>query len=88
MMTAEIRSETVANVLTVPKEAIRTNDRGESGVYVLNGQQIAWKPVKTGVANVTRQQVDGLDENTAVEVYSDKTLHDGMIVKAVFPERL
>ncbi len=79
-VTAEIRSETVENALTAPKEAIRT-EHGQTGVYVLNGQQIAWKPVKTGVATVTRQQVEGIEEGAAIALFSEKPLRDGEIVK-------
>ena len=79
-VTAEIRSETVENALTVPKEAIRS-EHGQTGVYVLNNQQIAWKPVKTGVATVTRQQIDGVAEGAEIALFSEKPLHDGEIVK-------
>lgn len=83
-VTVEIRSATVANVLTIPKEGVRT-EHGQTGVYVLNGNQLAWKPVKTGVANTTRVQVDGLSEGDALALYSEKPLRDGEIIKPVFP---
>ena len=79
-VTAEIRSDTVENALTAPKEAIRT-EHGQTGVYVLNGQQIAWKAVKTGVATVTRQQIEGIEEGAAIALFSEKPLHDGQLVK-------
>jgi RND family efflux transporter MFP subunit len=81
---AEIRSETVADALTVAKEAIRT-ERTETGVFVLAGDRLVWKKVKVGVSNTTRSQVEGLSEGDPVALYSDKALKDGMLVKAVFP---
>jgi HlyD family secretion protein len=83
-VTIEIRSETVANVVTLPKEGVRT-EHSQTGVFVLNGDQLAWKAVKTGVANTTRVQVDGLNAGDAVALFSEKPLRDGMVVRAVFP---
>lgn len=80
----EIRSETVDNAITIPKEAVHT-EHGQTGVYLLNGTQLAWKQIKTGVANTTRVQVEGLNLGDAVAVFSEKPLKDGMVLKAVFP---
>ncbi len=86
---AEIRTEQVANVLTVPKEAVR-REHGENGVFALaagaSGQQIAtWKPVTLGVGSTTRTQVEGLKDGDAVALTSDKPLRDGMPVAPRFP---
>ncbi len=81
----EIRSQTVSDALAVPKEAIR-NERGQTGVYLLDGDHLVWKTIKLGVANTTRSQVEGLKEGDAVALYSDKPLHDGMQVLAVFAD--
>ncbi len=83
-VTVEIRSDTAPSVLVIPKEALRT-EHGESGVYTLSGSQLAWKPVKTGIANTTRVQVEGLGEGSPVALFSEKPLHDAEIVKPVFP---
>jgi HlyD family secretion protein len=83
-VTVEIRSATVPSTVTISKEAVRTVN-SQTGVYLLNGAQLVWKPVKMGVANTTRQQVDGLNEGDAVALFSEKPLKDGMQVKAVFP---
>ncbi len=83
-VTVEIRSATVASTVTIPKEAVRT-EHAQTGVYLLSGAQLAWKPVKMGIANTTRVQVDGLNEGDAVALFSEKALKDGMQVKAVFP---
>jgi hypothetical protein len=80
----EIRSETVENVVTIPKDGVRT-EHAQTGVFVLNGDRLAWKQVKTGVANTTRVQVEGLNAEEAVALFSEKALRDGMVVKAVFP---
>jgi HlyD family secretion protein len=80
----EIRSETVANVITIPKEGVRT-EHAQTGVFVLNGDRLVWKQVKTGVSNTTRVQVEGLNAEDAVALFSEKVLRDGMVVKAVFP---
>jgi HlyD family secretion protein len=81
----EIRSQTVDNAVAVPKEAIRT-EHGQTGVYLLGGDHIQWRPVKLGVANTTRSQVtEGVKDGEAVALYSDRPLKDGMQVEPVFP---
>ncbi len=81
---AEIRSESVDNALTIPKESVR-RELGQAGVYVLEGDRLVWRNVTLGVNNVTRTQVDGLKEGDAVALLTDKPLKDGMVVMAVFP---
>jgi RND family efflux transporter MFP subunit len=76
---AEILSKVVNNALTVPKEAIQHQD-GQTGVYVLNGQSVAWKKITLGVSNTTRTEVDGLNEGDAVALPTEKPLKDGMLV--------
>jgi len=83
-VTVEIRSETVANASAIPKEALRT-EHAQTGVFLLNGNQLTWKQVKAGVANTTRVQVSGLNDGDAVALFSEKPLKDGMVVKPVFP---
>ena len=81
----EIRSATVENAVTVPKEAIH-NEHGQTGVYLLKGDGIEWKRITPGVSNTTRIQVtEGVSSGDAVALFSEKPLHDGMQVKAVFP---
>jgi HlyD family secretion protein len=76
----EIRTQSVPNVLAVPKEAIH-QENGQSGVYVLAGDHVAWKKVTPGLANTTRVQVEGLNEGDQVALPSEKPLKDGMPVK-------
>jgi HlyD family secretion protein len=81
----EIRSQTVADALAIPKEAVRT-EHAQTGVYLLVGDHIEWKKISVGIANTTRSQVEGLKEGDAVVSYSERALQDGMTVKALFPE--
>jgi len=81
---AEIRSESVANAVTIPKEAIR-RELGQDGVFVLEGDHLAWRSLTVGVNNTTRTQVMELKEGDAVALPSEKPLKDKMVVRAVFP---
>jgi HlyD family secretion protein len=80
----EIRSQTVENAVTIPKDAVRT-EHGQTGVYVLNNDHVEWRVIKLGVSNTTRTQVDGLSSGDAVAQFSEKPLRTGMQVKPVFP---
>lgn len=79
---AVIRSETVEGAITVAKEALFRED-GQTGVYVLNGDKLAWRIVTQGVSNVTRTQVRELQEGDAVAIPGGRALGDGMVVRAV-----
>lgn len=79
----EIRSQVVADALTLPKEAIQRQG-GQTGVFALNGSAVAWKKIGLGIANTTRTQVDGLNEGDAVALPSEKPLKDGMLVAPQF----
>ena len=81
---AEIKTESVANALTIPKEALR-RDSGQTGVYLLDGDHLAWKKVGVGVNNTTRTQVEGLQEGDGVALLTDKPLKSGMAVQPTFP---
>ena len=81
----EIRSESVDNAITIPKEALR-NEGGQEGVYALSGTLLEWRKVKLGIENTTRAQVaDGLSDSDAVALITDRTLKNGMPVTPVFP---
>jgi HlyD family secretion protein len=79
---AEIRTESVDNALTIPKEALRRQG-AQTGVYLLEDSHLAWRAVKVGVNNTTRTQVEGLREGDAVALLTDKPLRDGLEVRAV-----
>ncbi|HMJ63085.1 MAG TPA: efflux RND transporter periplasmic adaptor subunit, partial [Bryobacteraceae bacterium] len=51
-----IISKVVKDAVSIPKAALRTI-RGVNGVYRLNGDVLAWKPITTGVSDVNNVQV-------------------------------
>jgi HlyD family secretion protein len=79
----DISSEEAASALTIPKEAVR-RELGQTGAFVLAGNTLTWKKITLGVGNTTRTQVEGLNENDAVALPSDKPLKDGMLVAPRF----
>jgi HlyD family secretion protein len=82
---AEIRSKVAENTLAVPKEVLRRQG-SQTGVFTLDGEKLVWRPVRTGVASVTRVQVvEGLKEGDPVALPVERTLKVGEEVKAVFP---
>jgi HlyD family secretion protein len=81
---AEIKTDSVENALTIPKEALR-REGSRTGVYLLDGDRVVWRDVKMGVNNTTRTQVDGLQDGDAVALLSDKPLKNGMMVRPMFP---
>jgi HlyD family secretion protein len=82
---AHIRTATVPNALTIPKECLRRNAAGP-GVFVLRGDHIRWQPVTTGAASITHVQiVSGLAPGDAVALPTEAALHDGDAVRATYP---
>ncbi len=81
---AVILSETVENAITIPKEAVH-REQGKTGVYILDGDHIRWRPVTQGVNNTTRTQAKELKEGDAVALPSEKPLKNGMMVEPVLP---
>jgi HlyD family secretion protein len=80
---AEIRTNLVDNALTVPKETMH-RENGVVGVYLLQDGRVAWRPVKVGVASVTRAQIiEGLQDNDRVALPSDRALKDGDPVRPI-----
>jgi HlyD family secretion protein len=81
---AEIRSKVAEKVLGVPKEVIRRQGV-ETGVFVLDGQRLAWRPVKTGTSSVTRVQIlEGLKEGDVVALPVERAIKAGDEVRPVF----
>jgi HlyD family secretion protein len=83
-VTAAIRSESVQNALTIPREAIR-RELGQAGVFVLSGDRVTWKKITMGIGDTTRAQVEGLSDGDSVALPTDKPLKEGMLVKPIFP---
>jgi HlyD family secretion protein len=82
---AEIRSKVAENAITVPKEVIRRQG-SQIGVFSLDGDKLAWRPVRTGISSVTRVQiVEGLKEGDPVALPVERTLKAGEEVRAAFP---
>ncbi len=82
---AEIRSKAAENAITVPKEVIRRQG-SQLGVFSLDGEKLAWRPVRSGISSVTRVQiVEGLKEGDPVALPVEKTLKAGEEVRPVFP---
>jgi HlyD family secretion protein len=80
---ASVRSQVVENALTVPKEALR-RETGQSGVLLLLGNLVEWRPVKIGASSITRTQiVDGLKEGDRVALPSEKPVKSGDKVSPV-----
>jgi HlyD family secretion protein len=82
---AEIRTGRSESALTIPKEAVR-REGGTTGVYALDGGAVRWRPVKLGLASVSRVEVlDGLRREDAVALPAGIALADGILVTPTFP---
>ena len=82
---AEIRSSVVENALTIPKEALRHDPNGV-GVFLLTGDTLHWRTMKTGSSSISRVQIaEGLAEGDAVALPTDLPLRDGERVRPIFP---
>jgi RND family efflux transporter MFP subunit len=80
---AEIRSRTVENALTLPKEALR-REGDETGVLLLQGDKVIWRPVKLGAASVTHVEItNGLNAGDRVALPVDVQLRNGDAVRPV-----
>ncbi len=77
----EVTSQVVAAGLTIPKEAIRT-ENGKTGVYVLRDGRVEWHPIQLGASSITRAVVlSGLAEGDMVALRSERALHTGQPVR-------
>jgi multidrug efflux pump subunit AcrA (membrane-fusion protein) len=82
---AAIRTGRSDSALTIPKEAVRRQGDA-TGVFVFDGAVARWRPVKLGLASVSRVEVlDGLGRDDAVALPAGLALADGMAVTPVFP---
>ena len=73
------------DVLTVPREAIRSDD-GKIYVYQIVNDQLQRRDVQTSVSNLTEVEVTGgIQANAAVALTSlnSKPLHDGLAVRVI-----
>lgn len=82
---AEIQSRVVQNALSIPKEALR-REGDVTGVFLLSGEKIVWRPLKLGVSSYTKAQVlEGLAEGDSITLPTDRAVKDGLKVKAIYP---
>jgi HlyD family secretion protein len=82
---AEIRTSVAEKALTIPKDAVRRDAAG-SGVFLLQGDTLAWRKVTLGVSGVTRIQVtSGLAEGDSVALTTPEPLKPGDRVRPVYP---
>ncbi len=80
---ATIQSGMVEGALTIPKEAVRRHNE-QTGVLLLRGDHVVWRPVELGEATLMRTQVkSGLSDGDEVAGPTDAPLADGAKVKAV-----
>ncbi|MGE5645870.1 MAG: efflux RND transporter periplasmic adaptor subunit [Acidobacteriota bacterium] len=78
---AEIVSQVVENGVTIPKEAIRT-ENGHSGVYLLRGDRVEWRPITLGASSITRAVVtSGLAAGDRVALRTEQPLKNGQPVR-------
>ena len=83
----EIRSRVAENALTIPKEALRRQG-DQNGVFLLEGDGLAWRTVELGAASITRVEVvSGLADGDAVALPTDQELHAGDRVKPRFTDQ-
>ncbi|MGP8248036.1 MAG: efflux RND transporter periplasmic adaptor subunit [Bryobacteraceae bacterium] len=76
----EIRTAVANDAIVIPKEALHHDATGD-WVFVLRGDTIERRPVKTGIGTVTSIQIlDGLREGDQVALPSDATLEPGQRV--------
>jgi HlyD family secretion protein len=80
---ASILAQAVDNAIAIPKEALR-REGSESGVYLLEGGAVKWRPVKVGLGSVTRIEVEGLKDGDAVALPSEVKLANGVAVTPKF----
>ena len=81
---AEIRSSAAESAVTVPKEVLRRQG-ADTGVFVLEGSKLAWRPVRVGISSVTRVQiVQGLKEGEPVALPVERSIKSGDEVKPTF----
>jgi HlyD family secretion protein len=82
-LNVEIITEQRPGALTVPREAVFGNDSARSVFLVENGVLKA-QPVKTGITNITRIEVQqGVNQGQKVAVASETPLSEGMHVRNI-----
>lgn len=79
---AEVKAAVVENALSIPREALRRQNN-QDGVLVLDNGTVRFRPIKIGVASVSRFQVlEGLTENDQIILPTESEVREGMQAKA------
>jgi HlyD family secretion protein len=82
---AEIRTNSAAHALTIPREAVR-REGAEAEAFVLQGDRVSRRKIVIGAGSATRVEVSsGLNEGDSVALPIEAPLKDGDRVKAVYP---
>ncbi|MGA1998277.1 MAG: efflux RND transporter periplasmic adaptor subunit [Bryobacteraceae bacterium] len=80
---AEIRTEMADDAIVIPKEALHHDATGD-WVFLLRGDIVEHRPVKTGIGTVTTIQIlDGIREGDQVATPGDATLEPGQRVTPI-----
>ena len=80
---ADIQAAVVENALVLPKEVFRRQG-SDTGVFLLEGDRVAWRKVRLGVSSYTKSQVlSGLADGDGVALPTEKVLKNGTRVEAV-----
>jgi HlyD family secretion protein len=80
---AEVRSKVIPNALVLPKETLR-REGDVIGVFVIQDDKAAWRPVKTGAASVTKVEVlSGVTVGDRVALPVDSPLTSGEAVRPI-----
>lgn len=81
---AFIRASEVANAVAVPKAALR-REGTQTGVFLLQKDEVVWRPLKLGVSSLVKAQViEGLQEGDAVAMPTERILKTGLKVAPKF----
>jgi multidrug efflux pump subunit AcrA (membrane-fusion protein) len=84
---AEIRTQQADNVLSIPREAVRRDERG-AGVYVLDGARVRWRNAELGVSSATHIEVkSGVNEGERIAMPTEVALRDGIEIEPVSPRQ-
>jgi HlyD family secretion protein len=80
----EIQATVIPGALSLQKEALRRQG-SETGVFLLQGDRVIWRPVKLGISSYTKSQIlSGLQEGDAVALPTEKPIKSGSKVEAIF----
>jgi HlyD family secretion protein len=81
---ARLKAQVVEGALTISKGSLR-RDNGTFGVFLLDGEKLAWRKVDVGVSSESRAEIrSGLKEGDAVVLPTDRPLSSGLEIVPVY----